>query len=71
MPGVYTTGIYDTTLWEPVDMIVVSHNESISALRDFGVGIGQIFGGKSELLEKNFSCHSKRFSGFDFQIGFR
>lgn len=55
MPGVYTTGIYDTTLWEPVDMITVSHNESISALRDFGVGIGQIFGGKSELLEKKIN----------------
>jgi uncharacterized protein YbjQ (UPF0145 family) len=52
MPGVYTTGNYDTILWEPVDMITVSHNESISALRDFGVGIGQIFGGKSSLLEK-------------------
>ena len=52
MPGVYTTGFYDTNEWEPVDLVIVSHNESISALRDFGVGIGQIFGGKSELLEK-------------------
>lgn len=52
MPGVYTTGVYDTSQWEPVDMITVSHNESISALRDFGMGVGQIFGGKSELLEK-------------------
>ena len=52
MPGVYTTGHYDTNEWEPVDMITVSHNESISALRDIGVGIGQIFGGKSDLLEK-------------------
>jgi uncharacterized protein YbjQ (UPF0145 family) len=52
MPGVYTTGVYDTSQWEPVDMVTVSHNESISALRDFGMGVGQIFGGKSELLEK-------------------
>uniref|UniRef100_A0A6C0ANW9 Heavy metal-binding domain-containing protein n=1 Tax=viral metagenome TaxID=1070528 RepID=A0A6C0ANW9_9ZZZZ len=52
MPGVYTTGSYDTNEWEPVDMVTVSHNESISALRDIGVGIGQIFGGKSDLLEK-------------------
>ena len=52
MPGVYTTGIYDTSEWEPVDIVTVSHNESISALRGIGVGIGQIFGGKSDLLEK-------------------
>ena len=52
MPGVYTTGFYDVNEWEPVDMVTVSHNESISALRDIGVGIGQIFGGKSDLLEK-------------------
>jgi uncharacterized protein YbjQ (UPF0145 family) len=52
MPGVYTTGVYDTNEWEPVDVVTVSHNESISALRGIGVGIGQIFGGKSELLEK-------------------
>ena len=52
MPGVYTTGVYDTNEWEPVDMVTVSHNESISALRDIGMGIGQIFGGKSSLLEK-------------------
>ena len=52
MPGVYTTGVYDTNEWEPVDMVTVSHNESISALRGIGVGIGQIFGGKSNLLEK-------------------
>jgi hypothetical protein len=47
MPGVYTTGVYDTSEWEPVDMVTVSHNESISALRGIGVGIGKIFGGKS------------------------
>jgi uncharacterized protein YbjQ (UPF0145 family) len=52
MPGVYTTGFYNTSEWEPVDMVTVSHNESISALRGIGVGIGQIFGGKSSLLEK-------------------
>ncbi len=52
MPGVYTTGFYDVNEWEPVDMVTVSHNESISTLRDIGVGIGQIFGGKSDLLEK-------------------
>ena len=52
MPGVYTTGFYDVNVWEPVDMVTVSHNESISALRGIGVGIGQIFGGKSNLLEK-------------------
>ena len=52
MPGVYTTGFYDVNEWEPVDMVTVSHNESISALRDIGVGFGQIFGGKSDLLEK-------------------
>ena len=52
MPGVYTTGVYDTNEWEPVDVVTVSHNESISALRGIGVGIGQIFGGKSDLLEK-------------------
>jgi uncharacterized protein YbjQ (UPF0145 family) len=52
MPGVYTTGVYDTSIWEPIDIVTVSHNESISMLRDFGVAVGQIFGGKSELLEK-------------------
>jgi len=52
MPGVYTTGTYDTSEWEPIDIITVSHNESISAIRGIGVDIGQIFGGKSELLEK-------------------
>jgi uncharacterized protein YbjQ (UPF0145 family) len=52
MPGVYTTGAYDTSEWEPVDIITVSHNESLSALRSLAVGIGQIFGGKSDLLEK-------------------
>jgi len=55
MPGVYTTGHYDTNEWEPVDMVTVAHNESVSALRDFGVGIGQIFGGKSSLLEKKIT----------------
>ena len=52
MPGVYTTGTYDTSVWEPIDIVTVSHNESISLFRDIGVAIGQIFGGKSELLEK-------------------
>jgi uncharacterized protein YbjQ (UPF0145 family) len=52
MPGVYTSGVYDINLWEPVDMVTVSHNESISVLRDFGMGLGQIIGGKSDLLEK-------------------
>jgi hypothetical protein len=52
MPGVYTTGYYDTNEWEPVDMITVAHNESISFVRGIGVEFGQIFGGKSSLLEK-------------------
>ena len=52
MPGVYTTGYYDTSEWEPVDMITVAHNESISFVRGIGVEFGQIFGGKSSLLEK-------------------
>ena len=52
MPGVYTTGHYDTNEWEPVDMVTVSHNESVSMVRGFAVGIGQMFGGKSSLLEK-------------------
>jgi uncharacterized protein YbjQ (UPF0145 family) len=52
MPGVYTTGTYDTAEWEPIDIVTVSHNESISAIRGIGVDIGQLFGGKSELLEK-------------------
>jgi uncharacterized protein YbjQ (UPF0145 family) len=52
MPGVYTSGNYDTSEWEPVDMITVAHNESVSLVRGIGVGIGEIFGGKSELLEK-------------------
>ena len=52
MPGVYTTGIYDTSEWEPVDIVTVAHNESISLVRGIGVEFGQIFGGKSELLEK-------------------
>jgi uncharacterized protein YbjQ (UPF0145 family) len=52
MPGVYTTGTYDVTQWEPVDIITVSHNEAVSILRDMGIQFGQIFGGKSDLLEK-------------------
>jgi uncharacterized protein YbjQ (UPF0145 family) len=55
MPGVYTTGHYDTNEWEPVDMITVAHNESISLVRGIGVEIGQIFGGKSSLLEKKIT----------------
>lgn len=52
MPGVYTTGHYDTNEWEPVDIVTVAHNESVSMVRGFAVGIGQMFGGKSSLLEK-------------------
>ena len=52
MPGVYTTGHYDTNEWEPVDIITVAHNESVSLVRGIGVGIGEMFGGKSSLLEK-------------------
>jgi uncharacterized protein YbjQ (UPF0145 family) len=52
MPGIYTTGAYDTSVWEPVDLITVSHNESISALRQGGIQILQIFGGKIDILEK-------------------
>ena len=52
MPGVYTSGHYDTNEWEPVDMVTVAHNESISLVRGIGVEFGQIFGGKSTLLEK-------------------
>lgn len=52
MPGVYTTGHYDTNEWEPVDIITVAHNESVSFVRGIGVGIGEMFGGKSSLLEK-------------------
>ena len=52
MPGVYTIQSYDTNVWEPVDLITVSHNEAISGLRDFGLGITELFGGKMSLLEK-------------------
>ena len=52
MPGVYTIQSYDTNVWEPVDLITVSHNEAISGLRDFGMNITQLFGGKMALLEK-------------------
>ena len=52
MPGVYTSGTYDPDTWEPVDIITVSHNEAISFFREIGVKFGQIFGGKSSLLEK-------------------
>jgi hypothetical protein len=52
MPGVYTTGHYDTNEWEPVDIVTVAHNESVSLVRGIGVGIGEMFGGKSSLLEK-------------------
>jgi uncharacterized protein YbjQ (UPF0145 family) len=52
MPGVYTTGTYDTSEWEPVDLITVSHNEAISMIRQGGIQILQIFGGKIDILEK-------------------
>lgn len=52
MPGIYTTGTYDTSEWEPIDLITVSHNESISGLRQVGIEILQVFGGKIDLLEK-------------------
>jgi uncharacterized protein YbjQ (UPF0145 family) len=52
MPGVYTTQFYDVNEWEPVDIITVSHNEAVSLFRDIGVQFGQLFGGKSYLLEK-------------------
>jgi hypothetical protein len=52
MPGIYTTGTYDASEWEPVDLITVSHNESISALRQGGIQILQIFGGNISFLEK-------------------
>ena len=52
MPGIYTTGTYDTSEWEPVDLITVSHNEAISGLRQVGIEILQIFGGKIDILEK-------------------
>jgi hypothetical protein len=52
MPGIYTTGTYDAAEWEPVDLITVSHNESISALRQGGIQILQIFGGNISILEK-------------------
>jgi len=52
MPGIYTTGTYDASEWEPVDLITVSHNESISALRQGGIQILQIFGGNISILEK-------------------
>jgi len=52
MPGVYTTGTYDTNEWEPVDIITVAHNESVSFVRAIGVGFGEMLGGKSSLLEK-------------------
>jgi uncharacterized protein YbjQ (UPF0145 family) len=52
MPGVYTTGHYDTNEWEPVDIVTVAHNESVSLVRGIGVGVGELFGGKSKLLEK-------------------
>jgi uncharacterized protein YbjQ (UPF0145 family) len=52
MPGVYTTQFYDVNEWEPIDIITVSHNEAVSFFRDIGVQFGQLFGGKSALLEK-------------------
>ena len=52
MPGIYTTGTYDPAEWEPVDLVTVSHNESISALRQGGIQILQIFGGNISILEK-------------------
>jgi uncharacterized protein YbjQ (UPF0145 family) len=52
MPGIYTTGTYDTSEWEPIDLVTVSHNEAISALRQEGIKIMELFGGKIDFLEK-------------------
>lgn len=52
MPHVFTTTSYDTNLWEPVKLVTASHNEAISAVRNFGLGITELFGGKMGLLDK-------------------
>jgi uncharacterized protein YbjQ (UPF0145 family) len=52
MPRVFTTTSYDTNIWEPVKMVTAAHNEAISAVRDIGLSITQLFGGKMGLLDK-------------------
>ncbi len=50
--SIFTTEYYDTTLWQPVDTIVVTHTESVSIFRGIIAGIGGIIGGKSETMNK-------------------
>lgn len=52
MSRVFTTSSFDTNIWEPVKLITSSHNEAISAIRNIGLGITEIFGGKMNLLTK-------------------
>lgn len=52
MPRVFTTTTYDTNLWEPVKLVTASHNQAISAIRNFGIGITEIFGGQMSLMDK-------------------
>ena len=53
--AVFTSGQYDDKLWEPIDLVVVVHTESVSMLRGIIAGIGGIIGGKSNTLDKKMN----------------
>jgi uncharacterized protein YbjQ (UPF0145 family) len=47
-----TSSQYDSNLWEVKGMLLANHTEAVSILRGFMAGVGGIFGGKSDIMNK-------------------
>jgi uncharacterized protein YbjQ (UPF0145 family) len=47
-----TSSQYDTNIWEVKSMVLATHTEAVSLLRGFIAGVGGIFGGQSDSMNK-------------------
>lgn len=47
-----TSDYYDLAKYKVKDIVTVSHTEALSVARGFVAGIGGIFGGKSDIMNK-------------------
>jgi uncharacterized protein YbjQ (UPF0145 family) len=47
-----TSSQYDTNAWEVKSMVLATHTEAVSLLRGFIAGVGGIFGGQSDSMNK-------------------
>lgn len=52
MDRIFTSGVYDTAIYEPRRFVSATHTEAVSVFRGLVAGIGGLIGGKSDTMNK-------------------